>query len=86
MQATHTRLGVDLAGVAKAAGFRAAATIYDNAELRTWVPRLCSEPGPVFAAFKVTTDHAPLVLPRRDGTALKHRFREALLGVEEAYK
>jgi hypothetical protein len=35
---------------------------------------------------KVTTERAPLVLPRRDGTALKHRFREALLGAEEAYR
>jgi len=28
----------------------------------------------------VTTAPAPLVLPVREGTALKHRFREALLG------
>jgi thiamine pyrophosphate-dependent acetolactate synthase large subunit-like protein len=86
MQATHTGLGVDLAGIAMAAGFRAAATLYDNADVRTWVPRFLSEPGPLFAAVKVTTAHAPLVLPRRDGTALKHRFREALLGPAEAYK
>jgi thiamine pyrophosphate-dependent acetolactate synthase large subunit-like protein len=86
MQATHTGLGVDLAGIATAAGFRATATLYDNAEVHTWAPRLISEPGPLFAAIKVTTAHAPLVLPRRDGTALKHRFREALLGAAEAYK
>jgi thiamine pyrophosphate-dependent acetolactate synthase large subunit-like protein len=86
MQATHTRLGVDLAGVAKAAGFRDAGTLYDSAEVRKWSTRLCTEPGPLFAAIKVTTDRAPLVLPRRDGTALKHRFREALLGPEKAYE
>src|SRR6202162_3812568 len=34
MQQTHTRLGVDLAGMAKAAGFRAADTIYSTAQLR----------------------------------------------------
>jgi len=86
MQATHTRLGVDIAGVAKSAGFREAATLYTESEVRAWAPRLFNEPGPLFASIKVTTEKAPLVLPRRDGTALKHRFREALLGAEEAYR
>ncbi|OGA56230.1 MAG: aldehyde dehydrogenase [Betaproteobacteria bacterium RIFCSPLOWO2_12_FULL_62_58] len=82
MQQTHTRLGVDLAGIARAAGFRAGGTIYSAAQLKTWLPRLCRQPGPVFAAIKVTTQPAPLVLPVRDGTALKLRFREALLGAK----
>ena len=82
MQQTHTRHGVDLAGMAKAAGFRAAGTIYSAAELKTWIPRIHREPGPVFAAVKVTTAKAPLVLPARDGTVLKNRFREALLGAK----
>lgn len=82
MQQTHTRLGVDLAGMAKAAGFRAAGTIYSTAELKTWIPLIHREPGPVFAAVKVTTAKAPLILPARDGTALKNRFREELLGAK----
>ena len=82
MQQTHTRLGVDLAGMAKAAGFRAAGTIYSSAELKTWIPRIHREPGPVFAAVKVTTAKAPLILPARDGTVLKNRFREELLGAK----
>ncbi len=72
MQETHTAHAVDMAGMAAAAGFRAAATVFDDAELEA--------PGPVFAAVKVTADPVPLVLPPRDGTWLKHRFREALLG------
>ncbi|MBI1966147.1 MAG: aldehyde dehydrogenase [Betaproteobacteria bacterium] len=80
MQLTHTRLGVDLAGIAKASGFRAAGTVCGGAQLRTWLPRLYRQPGPVFAAIKVTTRPAPLVLPLREGPALKNRFREALLG------
>jgi thiamine pyrophosphate-dependent acetolactate synthase large subunit-like protein len=80
MQATHTRLGVDLAGVAKAAGFGASGTLYTQAQLAAWLPRLYRQPGPVFAAIKVTAERAPLVLPIRDGPALKHRFREAVLG------
>ncbi len=82
MQQTHTRLGVDLAGMAKAAGFRAAGTIYGTAELKAWIPRIHREPGPVFAAVKVTTAKAPLILPARDGTVLKNRFREELLGAK----
>jgi len=80
MQETHTRFGVDLGGVAKAAGFRASDTIYSADQLKTWIPRFYKEAGPVFAAIKVTTERAPMVLPMRDGTAIKHRFREALLG------
>jgi len=82
MQLTHTRLGVDLAGIAKAAGFRASTTIYSAAQLKAWLPKLYRQPGPVFAAIKVTTDRAPLVLPPRDGTILRHRFRRALLGAK----
>jgi thiamine pyrophosphate-dependent acetolactate synthase large subunit-like protein len=80
MQLTHTRLGVDLAGIAKAAGFTAAGTVYSAPQLRTWISRIYRQPGPVFAAIKVTTQPAPLVLPARDGTYLKNRFRESLLG------
>jgi len=79
MQVTHTALGVDMAGMAKAAGFRATATVHSMAELKSWIPKIYSA-GPVFVDLKVTTDHAPLVLPPRDGTLLKLRFRQALLG------
>ena len=80
MQITHTRLGVDLAGMAKAAGFSTTGTIYTQAQLKTWIPRLYRQPGPVFAVIKVKADRAPMVLPPRDGTVLKNRFRHALLG------
>ena len=82
MQLTHTRLGVDLAGMAKAAGFRAAGTVYSQAQLAAWLPKLHRQPGPVFAAIKVTTQSAPMVLPIREGPALKQRFRQALLGAQ----
>ena len=86
MQETHTRFGVDLAGMARPAGFRAAGTVYSAAQLKTWIPRLYRQPGPLFVDIKVTTRPAPLVLPMRDGTAIKHRFRAALLGAEQAFK
>lgn len=80
MQITHTRLGVDLAGMARAAGFSTTGTIYTAAQLKTWIPRLYRQPGPVFAVIKVKADRAPMVLPPRDGTVLKNRFRHALFG------
>ena len=80
MQLTHTRLGVDLAGMAKAAGFATTGTICSAAQLKSWIPRLYKVPGPVFAVIKVKPDRLPMVLPPRDGTVLKNRFREALLG------
>ncbi len=79
MQVTHTGLGTDIAGMAKAAGFRATQTVYTMAELKTWIPKIYGA-GPVFVDAKVITERAALVLPARDGTVLKLRFREALLG------
>ena len=82
MQDTHTRFGVDLAGMAKSAGFRAAGTVYSAAQLKIWIPRLHKQPGPVFCDVKVTTQPAPMVLPARDGPTLRNRFRESLLGAK----
>jgi thiamine pyrophosphate-dependent acetolactate synthase large subunit-like protein len=86
MQETHTRFGVDLAGMAKSAGFRASGTVYGAAQLKTWIPRFYRQAGPVFCDVKVTTETAPMVLPVREGPVLKTRFREALLGVNDAHK
>ena len=82
MQPTHTRHGVDIPAMARAAGFKSAGTVYNAQQLKTWIPRFYRQPGPLLCTIKVTTAPAPLVLPVREGTALKHRFREALLGIE----
>ncbi|MGH8648954.1 MAG: thiamine pyrophosphate-dependent enzyme, partial [Burkholderiales bacterium] len=76
------RFGVDVAGMAKAAGFRAAGTVYSAAQLKSWIPRFHRHAGPLFCDIKVTTRAAPMVLPIREGPALKNRFREALLGAK----
>ena len=84
MQFTHTRHGVDLAGMAAAAGFESARTVYTRSDLDTLSTVLYDAPGPLFADIKVSTEPHETVLPPRDGTYLKHRFRRALLGdVEE---
>jgi thiamine pyrophosphate-dependent acetolactate synthase large subunit-like protein len=84
MQETHTRRTADLAGVARATGFRHTATLYNPKQLKTWIPKFYRTPGPIFAAVKVTTNHVPTILPLRDGTRIRSRFREALLGPQQA--
>lgn len=84
MQETHTGHGVNLAGMATAAGWPDTRTVHTDAELAALVPLIYDAPGPLFAAVKVTTDPVPMVLPPRDGTYLKHRFRQALLGEKAA--
>jgi thiamine pyrophosphate-dependent acetolactate synthase large subunit-like protein len=77
MQATHTHFGVDLAGVAQAAGFAYSTTVVDEAGLRDCIPVLYGEAhGPAFVAVKVDDKPVPMILPPRDGAFLKNRFRD----------
>lgn len=80
MQASHTGRGVELAGVAAAAGIADSLTLRTREALDGWIPRAYRDRGPLFAVVKVGSARAPLVLPPRDGTYLKHRFREHVLG------
>jgi thiamine pyrophosphate-dependent acetolactate synthase large subunit-like protein len=80
MQETHTGHGVDVAGMARAAGFKDARLVATATELEAAIPVLLAAPGPVFANIKVSAERPPMVLPPRDGTYLKHRFRTAVLG------
>ena len=85
MQETHTARGVDLEGIARASGFRKTATVYAMKELEAAMPLFYRLKGPVFVNIKVTTNPVANVLPPRDGSWLKHRFRQALLG-ERAFE
>jgi thiamine pyrophosphate-dependent acetolactate synthase large subunit-like protein len=84
MQETHTAGLVDLAAMARAAGFPHAATADGEATLPTAIRMLRQDSGPVLAVIKVAPLRDPFVLPPRDGTLVKHRFREALLGASPA--
>lgn len=81
-QETHTGHGVDLAAMAKAAGFAQALAVRTQAELSRLKERIYSSAGTLFAQVKVDPQRLPLVLPPRDGSYLKNRFRAALLGPE----
>lgn len=86
MQRTHTALGVDLAAVAAAARFADTGTVAGAADLDEWIPKLYATRGPVLAVVKVSAARPPMALPVRDGTHLKNRFREALLGPGDAFR
>jgi len=77
MQTTHTAAGVNLAGVAKACGFKNSKVVTKNVPLRDIVHKTA---GPNFLQIKVVAEKLPLVLPPQDGVLLKDRFRRALLG------
>jgi thiamine pyrophosphate-dependent acetolactate synthase large subunit-like protein len=84
MQEAHTSHGVDLAGMAAAAGFGDTVTAWTKKDVEAALPLLYETKGPVFVDIKVTTDPVPMTLPMRDGTAIRARFREAVLG-DRAY-
>jgi thiamine pyrophosphate-dependent acetolactate synthase large subunit-like protein len=80
MQPTHTARGVDLAGIAKAAGFAVAETVRIEDALDACVGQVYRTPGPVFFDVKVSAKRYPMSMRLRDGAHIKNRFRENLLG------
>jgi len=78
MQPTHTADGVDLAGMAKAAGFARVMRVTTMAGVTRLAGLAHTGSGPVFAQVKVLPEKLPPVLPPKDGVLLKGRFRSAL--------
>ena len=85
-QETHTGHGVDLAGMAKAAGFAQTFKVRTQAEVSRLKKRIYSGEGTLFAQVKVDPERLPLVLPPREGSYLKNRFRAALLGPDALHQ
>lgn len=79
-QETATRHGVDLAGIARAAGIADSRTIHGAQELGPLRQAIQAGGGTLFANVKVAPGNHPLVLPPREGAYLTARFREAVLG------
>ena len=83
-QKTHTAYGVDLAATARACGFVASSLVVSESDIASLRSAIHAGQGPLFCQVKIASQQMPLVLPPRDGTLLKNRFREALLG-EQAH-
>jgi len=84
MQPSHTKFGVDLVSCATACGFAASTLVTTMQQVTALRADIYRAGGPLFAQIKIAADKLPLVLPPRDGTHLKNRFREALFG-KDAY-
>jgi thiamine pyrophosphate-dependent acetolactate synthase large subunit-like protein len=86
MQPSHTKFGVDLTSCAAACGFAASTLVTTMRQVTALRDDLHRAEGPLFAQIKIAADKLPLVLPPRDGTHLKNRFREALLGKDASFR
>jgi thiamine pyrophosphate-dependent acetolactate synthase large subunit-like protein len=86
MQPSHTKFGVDLASCATACGFAVSTQVTTMPQVTTLRGDIHRAEGPLFAQIKIAPDKLPLVLPPRDGTHLKNRFREALLGKDACFQ
>ena len=84
MQETHTAHGVDLAAMARAAGFASGILLRNAAGVADLRETIHQAAGPHFAQVKVAVEKIPLVLRPREGALLKSRFRAALLGESAA--
>ena len=78
MQASHTRSGIDLVGIAAACRFATALSIADMAELELARRHVHETRGPVLMNARIGTSDVPRVLPGRDGHANRLRFMQAL--------
>lgn len=79
-QPTATAATVDIAGMARAAGWREARVVADEAGLAQALPLVRSGEGPILVNVKVRAENLPFTMPPKDGAFLKDRFRLALLG------
>ena len=79
MQRSHTSLGIDLASIARAAGFAGAVTVTDQADLESAGQSIRERAsGPRLYVVKVKPENLPRSLPPRDGVHLKNRLRTHL--------
>lgn len=82
-QRSHTGLGVDIAGIARACGISDAVTVTDENDLDGIAPRTNAMTGPFVAIIKIRpgkAEGAPFTKGIRSGEAVKATFRQALLG------
>ena len=78
MQPSHSSLGADLTGVARALGIADALGVDDIAQIGPLADRVSARAGVVFAQVFIEAAEVPKALPPRDGAYLRDRFRAEL--------
>ncbi|HET9577683.1 MAG TPA: thiamine pyrophosphate-dependent enzyme [Usitatibacter sp.] len=78
MQRSHTGGGTDLAAVARGCGIEDAFVVERADGIASIAQRVNARKGASFAVVKIGAGEAPRVLPPRDGSYLKNRFRATL--------
>ncbi|WP_020656662.1 thiamine pyrophosphate-dependent enzyme [Massilia niastensis] len=78
MQRSHSSLGTDLVAVAKGSGIADAYSVSAQGGFSQIVERVLARKGTSFTQVFITTDEPERVLPPRDGSFVKNRFRAAL--------
>jgi thiamine pyrophosphate-dependent acetolactate synthase large subunit-like protein len=86
MQATHTQFGVDLAAMAKGAGFPRTFNISAQKDIARLKAAIEAGRGPQFAQIKVDPEKLPLVLPPREASYIKNRMRISILGPQALHQ
>ena len=82
LQIAATAFGVDIAGMAAAAGLSPTAVIRTEADLHGALDAIRMGPGPSLHVIKVRPEKPEKVPLPYDGVYLKNRFRRALFGDE----
>ena len=78
MQPSHTEVGVELVGVARACGIKETFEVSDELGLREFAGRVHKSATTLFARVAIRAAEPARVLPPRDGVYLKNRFRRAI--------
>lgn len=81
MQMSHSGRGISLQKVAAACGFSKSVEITEQAQLAALHQQIHHPLALTFASIQVSAEDSARVLPSRDGTRIKHRFRTSL-GIE----
>jgi thiamine pyrophosphate-dependent acetolactate synthase large subunit-like protein len=79
-QPTHTGMGVDLTTVASGFGIGESYLVRSEEDVVKLCGRVRQKERTLFAQVKIDAGPLPCVMPPRDGSHLKDRFRSALLG------
>lgn len=78
-QLTHTGIGTDLAAVARATGIEKSSMVRTGEQLRALCTNLAQAKGTQLAQIEVAPEKLPIVLPPRQPSHLKNRFRISVL-------